>query len=665
MFGVLAIETASRRPVVNGEGARVRGLWCALILLMAASHSLVVQAADAQGYKVEFASTGIGAMDATLKASSQLEALRTSAPVDPFGLISRARADVGRLKTVLESYGFYQGTVTITVNALGLDDPGLADTLAALPEGTDAECRIAFDLGPQYHLGRIDIDGSVPESARKSLQLSSGAPAIASEVLAGGARVLTTLQNDGYAFAKVDPPIAYENPTEHLLDLRFNVVTGPRVQIGEIHLEGLQHVKEGLVRRRLLVHTGERYSAIAVERARKDLLGLGVFSTADTQLGAAPDDLGRVPVTFRLRERLRHAVSANAAYSTDLGTSAGVKWTDRNLRGNSEQLELAAQVINVGGTATAGIGYNASARYVLPEFAHRDQSLQFGLGALKQSLQAYDQTAATAGVTLSRKLSSIWSANIGISGIHETIVQQGISRTYTLFGLPIGAAYDTTNLASPLADPTHGVRASLNIAPTLSRGNPNSTFIVTQLAIAGYLDLRGLFRTDPGRSVLALRAVAGSAPGAGEVVENIDGQTLSVPDLPPDQRFYAGGSGTVRGYRYQSVGPEFPDGNPMGGTSVTAFNVELRQRIATSFGAVVFVDAGQVSASSSSISSMFHGSRCSNSTQSTAACWAVGIGVGGRYYTPIGALRLDVAVPTFRRSNDDNFEVYIGLGQAF
>lgn len=98
---------------------------------------------------------------------------------------------------------------------------------------------------------------------------------------------------------------------------------------------------------------------------------------------------------------------------------------------------------------------------------------------------------------------------------------------------------------------------------------------------------------------------------------------------------------------------------------MTAFNAEFRQRIAGSFGAVLFVDAGQVSETGNAFSNMFRGSRCSESTGSTTACWAIGVGAGARYYTPIGALRLDVAVPTFRRPDDDNFEVYIGLGQAF
>jgi translocation and assembly module TamA len=641
------------------------GLRCALILLTGVVS--LARAADPQPYRVELAPTGDGALDSALKATSQLAALRKTAPVDPFGLIARARGDIARLRTVLEGFGYYQSSVSITINGLVLDDPKLGDILSALPKENDALCRVSFNLGPLYRLGNIQIDGAVPDSARSSLGLVAGAPAIATDVLAGGARLLTALENQGYAFAKVDPPVAHEDPQKQVLNLTFHVVTGPHVQIGEIRFEGLKRVHERLVRRRLLLHTGEPYSALAVERARKDLLTLGVFASVNVRLADSTDGEGRVPITFQIEERPRHAVSLSGAYSSDLGGSAGVTWSDRNVRGNAEQLNLSATVINLGGTATTGVGYDTSARYILPEFAHRDQSLQFAVGAIKQALQAYQQKAVTSGVTLSRKLSSVWTGTVGISAVREKITQEGIAQDYTLFALPLGILYDSTDLPSPLSDATHGVRASLTVAPTRSHGHLDTTFYITQFSIVDYVDLHRLFRTERGRSVLAVRALLASALGATVSVETIDGVQVRVPDLPPDQRFYAGGSGTVRGYRYQSVGPEFPDGNPVGGTALSAINVEFRQRFGRSFGAALFADAGAVGERLSPLSGLIHGGRCSSgaSSQSTTNCWAVGVGAGLRYYTPIGALRLDLAVPTYRRPNDDRFGVYIGLGQAF
>ena len=336
----------------------------------------------------------------------------------------------------------------------------------------------------------------------------------------------------------------------------------------------------------MTLHTGQLYSSSAIEAARRDLLTLAPVAAINVQLGTSVDATGGVPVTFVIRERLRHAVAVNSAYSTDLGGSAGITWSDRNVFGNAEQLNVAASIINLGGSATTGLGYDTSAKFTIPDFHHRDQSLQISVGAIKQSLQAYDQKAVTSGATLTRKLSSVWSASIGIATADEQILQEDgnilevdgqpvreIKRyNYTLIAVPLGVNYDSTHLASPLDDPTHGMRDSLSVTPTRSLGNPSVSFIISQIKLAGYFDLHEIGFTDPGRTVIAARALAGIAQGAGEF------------SLPPDQRFYGGGSGTIRGFRYQSVGPLFSDGNPVGGTAIAAGTLELRQRFGKNFG---------------------------------------------------------------------------------
>ena len=658
---------------------------CALlsIALGVALWTLPVHAADPQTYRVDLASTGDGALDATLRATSELVSLRDGAPVSPFGLIARARGEIDRLKTVLESYGYYQSAVTITIEGQGLNSTGIADTLSALPKGKNARVAITFSLGPLYHLRTITLDGTLPESVAGVLELKSGDPAVASTVLAAGARLQTALQEQGYAFAVVDPPVAYEDQTLPVLDVSFRVSAGTRVNVGEIYIRGLERVHEKFARRRLTLHTGQPYKLSAVDAARRDLLALGPFAAVSVQVGTAVDATGGVPVTFVVAERKRHAVSLNAAFSSDLGGSGGITWSDRNVFGNAEQLNIAASIINLGGSDSNGLGYDTTAKFIIPDFGHRDQSLQIAVGAIKQSLQAYNQKAITSGVTLSRKLSSVWTVSAGIATSNEQITQPptasqaslyevdgeppvtslGTQYNYTLVELPLGASYDSTHLASPLDDPTHGMRDSLTITPTQSLGHPNATFIISQIKLAGYLDLHDIFGViDGGRSVFAARVLAGRAQGASEL------------GLPPDQRLYAGGSGTIRGYEYQIVGPHFftapgtspqgvaqglyfpnqvagstDTGIPIGGTALVAGSLEFRQRFGANWGAAFFVDGGQVSASLKPVPSAFR----------------VGIGSGVRYYTPIGPIRVDLAVPTTRESGDQGFQVYIGLGQAF
>ena len=590
-----------------------------------------------------------------MKLTSQLETLRKTAPVDPFGLIARARGDVTRLQTVLQSFGYYDGAITISINGMGLDSARLADTLAALPKGDDAHVKVDPALGPLFHIGRIDIKGALPSGMRQKMNLSPGAPAVASDVLAAGGSLQTALQDHGYAFATVEKPVAYEVPAQHVLNLTYRVTAGPRVKIGAIGIKGLKEVHETLLRRRLLVHAGELYDAAAIEKARQDLLSLGLFSTVSVQLGGA-DQQRRVPITFVVNEAKRYLIGVSAAYSSDLGGSVGINWTDRNVFGNGQQLTASATAINLGGSATTGLGYDVSLGYTIPEFRRTDQTLGFQVRALRQALQAYTQTGETVGTSLSRKLSSVWTLTPGLSYEHEIIDQESLASCpillpgasvlsqsqcqrvrykYDLLMLPVSSYYDSTDLTSPLVDPTHGYRISISVTPTFSYGTSGKTYVVVQGSIATYYDLHKLLPGVPaGRSVIAARALSGAALGATQF------------SLPPDQRFYAGGSGTVRGYRYQSVGPEFGDGNPIGGTNMQAFNLELRQRMGTNFGFVAFVDSGGVSSPSGSV-------------------YRVGVGTGVRYYTSIGPIRFDVALPTKRRRNDDRFEIYIGLGQAF
>jgi translocation and assembly module TamA len=635
------------------------------------------RAADPQPYKVDIASTGDSALNSTLKATSELEALRKSAPVGPFSLIGRARGDLERLKTVLDSFGYYQSYVEIRIDGLPLDDPGVGEELTSRSKDNDAEVKITFSIGPLYHLRKIEIDGTVPTGAEKSLQLETGAPAVAADVLAAGDRLLTALEDQGYAFAKVDTPIAYEDPPNRVLDVQFHVETGDPVKLGEIRIRGLKKMKESVVRKRLLVHTGEPYGASKIEAARKDLLALGVFSSVSVRLGTKADTEGRVPVTFNARERAGHAVSVSGAYSSDLGGSTGVSWTKRNVSGKADSLTLSATAINLGGgTSSNGIGYDVNGKYLIPDWKQRDQSLQVAVGAIRQFLDAYDQTAYTGSATVSRKINNLLtiSAGLGIEQEHINQHECGIGRcnedtsvepscipiepplapdapnqpppcnerfSYTLLSLPITALLNTTGQDSPLADATHGMRVSLSVTPTFSFGHPSTRFFITQGTGSLYFDLKNIgLNNTPGRSILALRALAGLAVGASQF------------SLPPDQRFYAGGSGTIRGYRYQAVGPLFDNGNPIGGTAINAGSVELRQRIGMNFGTAVFLDAGNVSQNLSPFNGQLK----------------TGAGVGLRYYTPIGPIRLDVAVPLQRRSGpnpDDAFEIYIGLGQAF
>ena len=606
-----------------------------LALLVAAALAMQppARAADPQPYEVTITPTGDGAIDGALHDSSTLIELQKTAPVGPFALVTRAQGDVGRLQTALHSFGYYGAAVTLTIDGRPLDDPGLPDALAAKPADSQAAVAVKVERGPLFHLRRVTVEGSITAAERGKLGIAPGDPAIASRVLAAQGNLLAALRDDGHALAKVGAPDAVATPADHVLDITFHADPGPRVNIGAITVNGLDVTNDSYVRRRLLVHPGEPYNPGTIDTARQDLSATGVFSAVNASIPAALAPDGTIPLTFTVTERLRHAVAFNVAYATDTGATGGVTFTYRNVFGNGETLTAGAAITQAEqGAQVRAPGYNFNLTFTQPDFLRRDQTLTTNAAYLKENLYAYSRKAVLAGVTLSRRLTDHWSVSAGLAGVQERVTQEGVTRNYELAQLPVGLTYDSTG-PEGLFNPTHGIKARLTLTPTEPFGVGSSFFTLAQLSGSTYLNLSG----TEGRSVLALRAVVGSAFGA------------TTFQIPPDQRFYAGGSATVRGYRFQSAGPLFRDNRPTGGSSLTAATVEFRQRFGESFGAVVFADAGQVGQSSAPFTGTLFES----------------IGVGGRYYTSIGPIRLDIAVPLEKRRKDPILQAYIGLGQSF
>ncbi len=605
---------------------RTAALLLVALLVSSAPHG---RAADPQPYAVTIAPSGIGGLDAAVHDAATLISLRQSAPVGPFALVARARADQTRFAAALHSFGYYDGKAAITIAGRPLDDPELLPALDATPAGQTVPVNVTLTPGPLFHLGQVTLTGPVPPAAQAALHLAPGQPAVAADVLAARDRLLKALQDSGHALAKVDPPTATLHEAGRTLDVGFAVDAGPRVDLGPISISGLGRTNEDYVRRRLLIHQGEQYSPDAIGKARDDLAGTGIFNTVRITPADGLDADGQLPMQVAVTERPPRTVQLGVAYSTDLGGSLTANWTHHNLFGDGEQLSLTAAATELGGLAAVQPGYTLDAQLTYPDWRQRGQTLTFNALAERQYLIAYDQTAAILSAVLSRKLLPDLTGSIGLSAEQESISQEGITRPYTLLQVPLTLQFDNTH---SLLDPTHGYRLGTTITPTESLDQQATTFVIAQASGSTYLDLSG-----NGRSVLAARLLVGAVEGAGTF------------GIPADQRFYAGGSGTVRGFVFQSVGPQFADGIPIGGTAIDAGSLEFRQRIGGNYGFAVFADAGQVSDA---------GVPFTGTPQ-------VGVGAGARYYTSFGPLRVDFAVPVTNQPHGGSFEVYIGIGQAF
>jgi translocation and assembly module TamA len=361
-----------------------------------------------------------------------------------------------------------------------------------------------------------------------------------------------------------------------------------------------------------------------------------VLAWARLTPGDAPDANDRLPLTLELAERPRRVIRLAGAFSSDEGLTVSTSWSHRNLLGGGERLTLTGDIGQIGGTEINALSYLVNTSLLLPDLWVRDLDLRLDLGAVKEDLDAYDREAVTAGLIFERRLSPELSAGAGVAFERSRISQDGPHRDYRLVSTPLTLRHDSTD---ETLDPRSGLRLAAQLTPTQVLEGQESGFVLARLAGSAYLDL-GPGAADPKgpeRLILAGRIVIGSIIGA------------AAEDIPPDWRFYAGGGGSVRGYPFQSIGPRTVSGSPAGGDGLLEPSLELRQRLSPDWGAVAFVDAGSVSRDS----------------RPGTDSLAVGVGIGLRYFTPIGPVRADIATPLDRDVGGSPVQLYIGIGQAF
>ena len=585
-------------------------------------------AADPVAYTVHFTPSGDKELDGLLKETSALVSLEKKLPAAPFALIGRARADQAQFIVVLHSLGYDAGSVRITVDGRALDDAGLLDALTDAPAQPPVDVVVTAVKGPLYHLDQV-VFNTLPPGFAAAPGIAPGQVARAQPILAATPRMVTALHNAGFAFATVSAPFAVADDATRSLNVTYTVVAGPHVDIGPISFDGLTRTDPDFLRRHIALRPGQAFSDSGLSRARDSLLGLGVFSSVTPVPAKTENPPGEVPIAFRVVEQKRHAVSLGGSYATDTGFSVSASWEDRNVFRRAETLTITATASGLGGSATTAPGYDLKGVFAKPDYYSRGQTLTLTLEALKQSLNAYNQTAILASGILSRRITPHLTGSYGLGFVTENIQQEGISSDYVLLQAPLALIYDSTN---SLLEPTRGIRSTISVTPTQPLAGNAHDYFILQVSGSTYIPVE-----RDARGIIALRALVGTIQGASQF------------QVPPDQRFYAGGSGTVRGYTYQTVGPLFPDDNPQGGTAIDTGTIEFRQHVYGNFGIVPFVDVGQVSAQSRP----FKGTL------------AIGAGLGVRYYTGIGPIRVDFAVPVRKTPGSGSFALYIGLGEAF
>ncbi|MGB0748940.1 MAG: autotransporter assembly complex protein TamA [Magnetospiraceae bacterium] len=584
--------------------------------------------ADVPGIPYETDVTGAPTEDfqSLLDKSLRLYLLAEKPPRSKARLARRAESDEAVIKKILRSEGYYKGTTGIEITEL------------PPPEEEDAEAprfrvTLAIDAGPQFTLEQMRVEtpplkGGLTLPSAAAFGLPPGAPARAADIVAVESATVEWLTQHGYPYAQPIDRRAVADLEANTLAVTSNLNLGPRVAYGTLRVEGLTSVQEEYVRTYLPWEEGEVYTAEALAAMQRRLLQTGLFEFVAVRHGEPREldrsgEVPRVPVLVTTEEAPHQTIGGGLRYSTDVGPGGRAFYEHRNLFGANEttRVELLASLE----------AQSIEVTYRKPQFLRDRQDLVAGVGLVREEADAYEGVVLSTNLGLERQLTTQLTIGLGVTTEWAAIEQDGVDKTSYLIGFPLTATYDATD---DLLNPTRGIRASSSVIPYGGMLEDAFTgFLVFDNQASTYLAL-----DDELNYILALRGRLGSIFG------------VPRDDIPLTRRLYSGGGGSVRGYESRFIGPLDADGDPEGGRSVMEMGVELRVRFLDDFGIVPFIDAGTVS------DQMF---------PDFDSGVQVAAGLGFRYYTAIGPMRLDIAVPLNPRDEDGAFQFYIAVGQAF
>ncbi|MEL7447245.1 MAG: BamA/TamA family outer membrane protein, partial [Pseudomonadota bacterium] len=556
-------------------------------------------------------------------------------------LAARVEEDSFLLQRILRSEGWYDAKVTTRIDR------------SQAPNGQPLTAVLDVAPGERFTFAEINIEAAptIPAGLiAENLALQTGEPIIAARVQGAEAQVAVALPQQGYPFVEIGQrDILLDRETaDGVYTLPVDV--GPRSRFGGFTTTGDLAFDAEHVSVMARFERGELYDSRKVDDLRDALVATGLFNTVTVQPQQTGEDAGDgtefVTMSVEQNAGPPRSIGASAGFGTGQGFRLEGSWTHRNLFPPEGAL-IASAVL---GTQEQGAGVT----FRRSNAGRRDRTVELGLNASRTDYDAFEAITGRVGGLISYSSTPIWQKRFTYAYGAEVVASveedfdfdlgERVDRTYFIGALTGQVGFDTTD---SLLDPKTGFRLRALIQPEGSLQDGFEPYVRGVVDGSAYYPISDSI-------VLAGRVKVGSIQG------------VDRSDIAPSRRFYAGGGGSVRGFGYQQLGPKAQEVNPsfdpndpdetadpfrltpIGGPSVIESAAEVRYRFGN-FGVVGFVDAGQVYESSAPEFSDIR----------------YGVGIGGRYYTNFGPLRLDIATPIGRRDGESAVTVYISIGQAF
>jgi translocation and assembly module TamA len=494
---------------------------------------------------------------------------------------------------------------------------------------------MAIEPGPLYRFTDVQVtglesSGDKAKELRDAIAVEVRDPVDADDVLASEAGLKDLLSREGFPFASVKLDDVVIDHTSRSGSLTINVDPGGARRFGAIRVLGdrppfgAKHV--GRIAR---FEPGEPYNAARIDDLKRAIIATGLVSSVKAE-PVKSNTPGVVDMEVTLERAQMRTIAGEFGYGTGEGLRAEASWTHRNLF----PPEGAVTVRGVLGTReqAGGIVLRRS------NFLDRDQILNARLGYANINQPAFKARTYDVGIGIERQTNIIWqkkwtwSAGMEVLATNERdgLIGASARKNFLIGALPLSLNYDGSD---NLLDPTSGFRLGARVSPELSFESGTFSYVRGQIDGSAYIPASKSI-------VMAGRVRLGTLVGTGR------------DRVAPSRRFYSGGGGSVRGYGFQSIGPRDAQNDPIGGRSLAEFALEARIRLKAfggAFSVVPFVDGGTISEN-----------RLPNLNT-----MRFGAGLGMRYHSSFGPIRIDVGTPINRQQGDPRITVFVSLGQAF
>ena len=566
---------------------------------------------------------GDEALRTALTRSSLLQAARDDGVADAFEVFTIARAEYGQLIGIFYEAGFYAPEISVRI-----DGREAADISPLNPPATIRNIELVMAPGPAYVFGRTQL-GPLADGTELPAGFAPGEPARSTVIRTATRNAIDGWRDQGHAKAEpADQQITARHPAGEL-DVAVQIAPGPRLRFGALRPEGQQRTRPERIVEIAGLPTGEVFSPQEAQRAAARLRRTGTFASVAIREAQTPNPDGTLDMNATVVEAPLRRIGASVEFDTEAGGKLTGFWLHRNLLGGAERFRVEGRVSGLGSQRASGLEYRLGAEFSRPATFTPDTELNLGAFIETENDDDFEARRARIDVGLVHQFSDTLTFGGGIGLLWERAKfgpDLNQTRNFRMLLLPLDVTWDRRDNERA---PTGGFYVRGELMPFLGvRG--------TDSGARAYTDLR-VYRGfgDEARVVLAGRVQAGAVFAA------------ELQNTPRDLLFYSGGGGIVRGQPFRSLGVT-SEGVRSGGKGFAAVSTEARVRMTETIGLAAFVDTGYVS------EGVFSGS----------SDWHAGAGLGLRYDTPVGPLRLDVGFPV-AGTTGSGVQLYFGIGHAF